>query len=148
MDIEIQKQLEELAQKRSTPFCYTDYIKCPTGVCPQCGSDDLMKITENDGPEYGTSWIYESILETELTPVNLDEAFEESIRECYPEQVTVGWMTLDAVSVMKEMDPISWSCACSEFESQEAGEGNIISVNNGSTYYWRHDVEALLQEAQ
>ena len=148
MDIEIQKQLEELAQKRSTPFCYTDYIKCPTGACPLCGSDDLMKITSDDGPEYGTSWIIESILKSELAPVNTDEAFEESIRECYPEQVTVGWMTLDAVSVMKEMDPISWSCACSEWESQEVDERNIISVDNGSTYYWLHDVEALLLAEQ
>ncbi len=70
MNDEIKKQLEELAIKRSTPFCYTDYIKCPSGRCPVCGSDDLMKITDFDGPEFGTAWIYESILETELTSVN------------------------------------------------------------------------------
>ena len=145
MNDEIKKQLEELAIKRSTPFCYTDYIKCPEGRCPVCGSDDLMKVTDSDGPEFGTSWIYESILESELTSVNIDEAFEESIRECYPENVTVGWMSLDAVSGMKEMDPISWSCALSEWESNEADEGNIISLDGGSTYYWRHNIEALLE---
>lgn len=148
MNIEIQKQLEELAIRRSTPFCYTDYIKCPTGRCHICGSDDLMKITAEDGPEFGTSWIYESILETELTPVNIEEAFEDSIRECYPENVTVGWMSLDAVSVMKEMDPISWRCALSEWESHEAVEGNIISLDGGTTYYSRHDVETLLEGAK
>lgn len=148
MNDEIQKRLEELAIQRSTPFWYTDYIKCPTGRCPVCGSDDLMRITADDGPEYGTAWIYESILESELTAINTDEAFEDSIREYYPENVTVGWMSLDAVSAMKEMDPISWSCALAEWESNETDEGNIISLDGGSIFYWRHDIETLLESAQ
>jgi hypothetical protein len=145
MSDEIQKQLEELACKRSTPFCYYDYIKCPSGRCTKCNSDDLMKITLDDGPEYGTSWIYEAILAAELAAVNVEEAFEDSVHECYPESVNVGWMTLDAVSIMKEMDPVSWNCACSEWEAQEAGDGTILSFDGGSTYYWRTDVENLLE---
>lgn len=56
------EKLTKLAYELSTPFCYSDYIKCPTGACSACGSDDLMRITENDGPEYGVEWIIESIL--------------------------------------------------------------------------------------
>jgi len=54
-------------------------------------------------------------------------------------------MTLDTVSVMKDQDPVSWSCAQSEWESQEADEGIIISFDNGSTYYRRDDVERLIE---
>jgi hypothetical protein len=146
MNTEINEQLTQLAMKRSTPFCYGCYKEALTGRCESCGSDDLMRLVQGDGCEYGTDWIIESILATELTPVNVEEAFEESVRECYPEQVTVGWMTLDTVSVMKEMDPISWRCACSEWDSQEADAGNIISLDGGSTYYWTHDVETFLKE--
>ena len=54
-------------------------------------------------------------------------------------------MTLDAVSVMKDQDPVSWSCAQSEWESQEADEGNIVTFDNGSTYYRLQEIENLLE---
>jgi len=145
MNTEIQEQLQKLALKRSLPFCYNDYIECPDGRCPKCGSDDNMRLLPGVACEYGTDWIIKSILEAELTPVDLDEEFEEYIRQCYPENSQVGWMTLDTVSVMKDQDPVSWSCAQSEWESQEADEGIIISFDNGSTYYRRDDVERLIE---
>jgi len=40
----------------------------------------------------------------------------------------VGWLELDTVTVLKDMDPVSWRCAQSEWESQEADEGNIVSL--------------------
>lgn len=39
---EIKKQLEELAIKKTTAFCYTCYKKAPSGFCNLCFSDDLM----------------------------------------------------------------------------------------------------------
>ena len=145
MNTEIKKQLQELAFKHSIPFCYSDYIECPTGTCPKCGSDDLMRLLPEVGCEYGTEWIVKSILETELTPVDLDEEFEESMRQCYPETTTIGFLKdYDTVSAMKELDPVGWSCAQSEWESQEADEGNIISFDNGSTYYRTSDIEDLI----
>jgi len=144
MNTEIKNQLHKLALKRSLPFCYSCYAKAPSGTCETCGSDDLMRVTEN-GCEFGTDWIIESILATELTPVDLDEEFEEYVRQCYPETVQIGWMNLDTVSVMKDQDPVSWSCAQSEWESQEADEGTIISFDNGSTNYRQDDIEGLLQ---
>lgn len=146
MNTELKLKLEELALIRSKTFCYTCYQECPTGVCNKCHSDDLMRVTEN-GCEYGLDWIIEEILQTELSAVNLSEAFEESVRSTIEsETVTVGWITLDAISVMKDQDPISWRCAQSEYESAEESEGNIISFDNGSTYYSTHDVEVLVED--
>lgn len=143
MNTEIQEKLEQLALKKSIPFCYQCYRQAPSGRCTTCGSDDLMRELPGVGCEYGTDWIIREIVTAELTPVDTDEAFEESIRQCYPETVQVLWIALDAVSVAKEMDRASWDLARSEWESQEADEGNLITFDNGSTYYWSHDVENL-----
>jgi hypothetical protein len=145
MKTEIQQKLEQLAYKRTTPFCYGCYIKAPTGVCPKCQSDDLMRELAGVGVEYGLDWIIKHILETELTPVNTEEAFEESVRQCYPEIVQVGWMNLDTVDIMKSQDPISWRIAQTEWESQEEEAEQIISLDNGSSYYRVHDIETLLE---
>ncbi|MBX3041514.1 MAG: hypothetical protein KF789_12475 [Bdellovibrionaceae bacterium] len=144
MKSEIQEKLEQLAYERTTPFCYGCYVKAPTGVCPQCHTDDLMRHLDGVGVEWGTFWVIKHILEEELTPINIEEEFEESVRQFYPEEVTVGWITLDAVSVMKDQDPTSWRIAQSEWESQEEEEGNIVSFDNGSTYYWSQDIKAIL----
>lgn len=146
MNTELQSKLEKLALIRSKPFCYTCYQECPSGVCNKCHSDDLMRVTEN-GCDYGLDRIINEILQEELSSVDLSEVFEESVRstlEC--ETVTIGWMTLNAITVMKNQDPISWKCAQSEYESYEESEGNIISFDNGSTYYWTHEVETLVED--
>jgi len=94
--------------------------------------------------EYGVDWVISEILRAELTTVDIEEAFEQSIRECYPEEVQVGWLNLDTVSVIKEMDPISWDCAVSEWRSQEESEGTIVSVDGSANYYRVTDIEELL----
>jgi len=146
MNTELKSQLEKIAFQKSRAFCYNCYIPAPAGRCPQCHSDDLMREIENVGVEYGLDWVIEHILKTELESANLDETFEESIRECYPETTKVGWCEFDTVTLLKNQDPISWRCALSEFESQEESEGNIISFDGGSTYFWTSDVELLCHE--
>lgn len=146
MDSEIQTKLTKLAFKRSSPFCYGCYKEAPIGRCNSCGSDDLMRILPGVGCEYGTDWVIRHILNDEIEAANLEEAFEESVRECYPEETKVGWMTFDTVTLMKEQDPISWRCALSEYESEEDSEGNIVSFDGGSTYYNLYDIEKLLDE--
>ena len=143
MKTEIQEKLEQLAYERTNPFCYGCYIKAPTGRCPKCHSDDLMRELQGVGVEYGVDWVIKHILETELTPVNTEAAFEESVRQCYPETVQVGWITLDSVDAMKSHDPISWKIARDEWETNEEECGTIISFDNGSTYYWISDLESL-----
>jgi len=75
----------------------------------------------------------------------MDTAFEDMIRECYPETTKVGWLELDTVSVLKDMDLVSWRCAQADWESQEADECNIISFDNGSTYYRITDIENIFE---
>lgn len=144
MNSEIKERLDKLAFKKSFPFCYSCYRRAAaTGRCEICGTDDLMRETEN-GVEYGTEHVIEEILDAELTPVNLEEEFEESVRQCYPETTKVAWMEFDTATLAKEMDPVSWRCALVEYESQEECEGNIISFDGGSTYYRCQEIEDLL----
>ena len=145
-EIEIDQRLKALAHKRSIPFCYGCYQEASTGVCPSCFSDDLMRLVKGVGVEYGTDWVIKEILKKELTPVNVKELFEEAIREGYPKTVQVGWMELDTVSVMKEMDPICWEMAQSDWVAQEIDEENIISFDDDLTYYYFRDVEALCDQ--
>lgn len=146
MKNEIQQKLEQIALNRSIPFCYGCYKEAPTGCCEPCGSDDLMRLLPGVGCEYGTHWIIKHILETELEAADLEEAFEESIRQCYPEETKVGWMTFDTVTLMKENDPVGWRCALSEYESEEECEGNILSFDNGSTYFSIHSLEDFIEQ--
>lgn len=76
--------------------------------------------------------------------MDVDEVFEESIRGCYPETTQVGWMELDTVQIMKELDPISWNVAQSDWISSEESEGQITTFDNGSTYYATREVQAYL----
>jgi hypothetical protein len=143
MDSEILKALESLAIASTKPFCYGCYKEAPNGRCLTCGSDDLMRLMEGVGCEYGVDWVIKHILEENLEPANLEESFEQAIRDSYPETTKVGWMEFDTVTLMKEQDPVSLRCALSEYESNEESEGNIISLDNGSTYHWSQEVEGL-----
>ena len=144
MHSEILKQLTNLAYEKTIPFCYGCYSEAPAGCCTSCGSDDLMRLLPGSGCEYGTEWVVREILREKLEPVDLEKAFEESIRDCYPETTKVGWMDLDTIDTMKNSDPIWWRCAITEWESNEEAEGNIISFDGGAAYYWIFDVQNLV----
>ncbi len=146
MKNEIQQKLEQIALNRSIPFCYGCYKEAITERCESCGSDDLMRSLPEVGCEYGTGWIIKHILETEVEAVNLEEAFEDFVRECYPEETKVGWMAFDTVTLMKENDPVSWRCAQSEYESQEESEGNIICFDGDSIYYSVQSLEDFIEQ--
>ena len=145
MNTEIIKNLEKIALNKTIPFCYECYKEAPTGRCNSCGSDDLMRLLRGEGCEFGLLWVIESLLLEALEPVDIKSAFQDSVTECHPETTTVGWMTLDTISILKEMDPVSWDIARSEWESAEEADGNIISFDHGSTYYWRSEVESFIE---
>lgn len=144
MNHEPHHQLTKLAFQRSKPFCYPCYKEAPTGCCQTCLSDDLMRLVDGVGCEYGTDWVIDHILATELTPVDLSEAFEQFVADCYPATTKVGWCEFDTVTLLKEQDPVSWGCAQSDWESQEAENGALVSFDHGSNYYSLSDVENLL----
>lgn len=146
MKSEIQQKLETLAFNRTTPFCYGCYIQAPKGICPECHSDDLMRHLDGVGVEWGTSWVIKHILQEELTAIDTDEIFEESIRQCYPEETSVGWMKFDTVELMKSQDPISWRIARDEYIDSLEQDEEIVSFDGGQTYYWIHNFEDLLYQ--
>ena len=139
--MELQERLRNLAFKKTIPFCYGCYKEATTGRCNSCGSDDLMRLLPGNGVEWGHDWVVKNLIEENLSPINVGDEFEESVRSCYPETVTVGWMELDAVTVMKEVDPVSWDLAQSEWVSNEEGDGLMMTFDGGSTYYRTSEVE-------
>jgi hypothetical protein len=143
---EIETRLEKLAYKRTIPFCYGCYQRAPSGRCELCFSDDLMRELAGDGVEYGVDWVIRSLLSSDLTPVDAEEAFEQSIADCYSETTKIGWLEYDTITAIKELDPVSWRCALSEWQCNEEDSGQIFSADGGSTYYWTHDVERYLDE--
>lgn len=145
MKTEIQEKLEQLAFDRTTPFCYGCFVKAYKGVCPHCHSDDLMRLLEGVGCEWGIDWVIKHILQEELTAVDTEEVFEDSIRGNYPEETVVGWLKLDTVEILKTQDPISWRIARDEYLDSLEQDEELISFDGGSNYYWKHDLESLLE---
>jgi hypothetical protein len=101
-----------------------------------------MRELAGQGVEWGVDWVIRSLLRDNLTPANTEEAFEESVSQCYPETITVGWLELDTVSVLKEMDPVAWDLAESEWIDSELSDGNLTTFDKGSNYYWSHEIES------
>jgi hypothetical protein len=143
MKTEIQEKLEAIALKRTVPFCSSDYIECPTGRCPKCFSDDLMKMHPGHGLDWGLESAIREIVSEELTSINTDEIFEALIRDVYEESTTIGFITYDTASAIKELDPIAWDCAKSEHIDSLESDELIMSFDGGCTYYWISDLEAL-----
>ena len=142
----IYKRLTALAFQESIPFCYSCYIKAPTSRCNNCGTDDLMRLLEGIGCEWGTEWVVDEILKEHLEPVNQTEAFEDMIEGCYPTETKVGWLELNTADILKTMDEVAWNMAKDEYISGLEEDEEVIIFDNGSIYYWAHDIESLIEE--
>ena len=140
---EILEKLEKLAYEKSKPFCLGCYKEAPTNRCQSCGSDDLARLLPGCGIDWSVDFIIEEIVREHCTPIDMNKAFEDSMRECYDETTTVGWMKLDTVTVMMEQDPICWRIAQGEWEDSQVEDEQIITFD-GSTYYSISDVEGML----
>ncbi len=143
---EIKDSLEKIAYKHSIPFCYQCYVEVPTGTCSRCLSDDNMRLIRGVGVDYGTDWVLKHLISENVPSVNITETFEQSIRGCYEETVKIGWIEYDVVSAIKELDPISFELAESEFIDNEVSEGNLVTFDCGNTYIWLHDLESFIKE--
>lgn len=131
---EIKEKLTKLALKRTTPFCYSCYEKCPLGTCKHCGSDDLMRHLEGVGVEYGTDWVIESILEEELKEADLSDSFEKMIEECYGDEIQIGFIRTDIITAMKMLDPITWEMTRAEYIDLICEESELMNFAN-KTYF-------------
>jgi hypothetical protein len=141
MKDEIIQRLEAIAYKVTIPFCYSCYLNAPTGRCVSCYSDDLMRLMPGVGCEYGIDWVIRELVR-EIEPVNADERLEESVRQCYPEKTKIGWLEYDTASAIKELDPVSWDLAKSDWLETEESDDNLMSFNHGSTF---HDVSRVME---
>ncbi len=68
------------------------------------------------------------------------------MKSCYPETTQVAWASFDTISILKEMDPIAWELARSEWTSTEEADGHLISFDKGSTYFQTNEIENYLQK--
>lgn len=141
MKDEIIQRLETIAFKVTKPFCYSCYETAPTGRCSACGSDDLMRLMPGVGCEWGTDWVIRELVR-EIETVDTDELFEDFMSDCYSGTTKIGWLEYDTVSAIKELDPISWDLAKSEWLDQEESEDILMSFNHGSQF---HDVSRVLE---
>ena len=142
----IKNELQKIAYQKTIPFCYSCYKEAPTGKCKSCHSDDLMRLLPEYGCEYGTEWVVENLLEENLETVDITESFEQMIEDCYGETTKVGFLDLLTVEVMKDQDPIAWDIAKSEYMNGLAQDEQVITFDNGSNYYWLHDLETYIEE--
>ena len=145
---ELQKRLEAVAWKMSKPFCYGCYKEAPSGRCLACGSDDLMRLVDGVGVEYGIGWVLKHLVEENVEAADTSAAFEESVSQCYPEEVKIGWLTFDTVSALKDLDPVAWEMSEGEWIDQEVTEGNLVTFDNGATHFWKHDLERYAEETE
>ena len=142
------KRLNNIAWKKSKPFCYGCYKEAPTGTCKFCHSDDLMRLIPGVGCEWGIDWCIKHFVEENVEAIDTATAFEDSVSECYPEEVKIGWITYDVARAIKELDPVSWRMAESEWVDQQVEDQSLITLDNGGTHYWVHEVEQYLDQAE
>lgn len=105
-----------------------------------------MRLVSGVGVDWNCDWLIEHLLKENLSAVDLDEGFENFMGEVYPEPTVAGFMRFNTAQLMKEMDPIAWNCALSDWQSQEESDEQIMCFDNGSTFYRREDVEAFIHE--
>ena len=63
------------------------------------------------------------------------------IESCYSTETKVGWLELSTADILKTMDEV----AKDEYISSLAEDEEVMSFDNGSTYYWTHDIENLIE---
>ena len=135
--------LEKIAYQKSKPFCYSCYKEVESKYCADCGSDDSMRLIRGYGAEYGIEWVFEHLIAENCAPVDPDFA-EDSLRECYGDTVKVGWIEVDPIEAIKELDPISYRIAIDEYVDGFRNDGEIVEV--GSEDYWKDDILKFIED--
>ena len=143
---ELKTNLEKLALQKSVRFCYTCYKDAPANFCETCHSDDLMLRSCGDGGfEWGTAHVIDELIEEHLEPIDGEEHFEEAMRDCYRDEVKVGWLTLNPIDVIKNSRPTDWRIALNEYIDSLEEDGQVVSFGTSCRYYWTHDVKQFVE---
>ena len=65
------------------------------------------------------------------------------IDECYPEEVKIGFIKVSTSNAIKELDPIAWRIAKSDYVSRLEEDASLLEF--GGYYYWFYEVEELIK---
>lgn len=142
----LNKRLNNLAFKKTYPFCYGCYKRVvQSKECPSCGSDDLMRELVGVGVEYGTDWVIKQLVSENVKEFECKSSYEEFLREIYGENVVIGSFTFDTVDVIKKMDEIAYRCGISDYIADLESDGKIVSFDNGATYFSTAEIEDYLE---
>ncbi len=76
---------------------------------------------------------------SECKAINLEARYEESLRELYGD-VNVCGMEMDAVRVLKEMDPTAYRCGMNDYEDSE----DFVEIDG--EYYESDEVDEARDE--
>lgn len=76
---------------------------------------------------------------SECKAINIEERYEETLRELYGD-VNVCGMEMDAVRVLKEMDPTAYRCGVNDWEDSEG----FVEIEGD--YYESGDVDEARDE--
>lgn len=142
----LHEKLEKLAFKKSKPFCYNCYYVVQPNekghaVCSTCFSDDLMRLVEGVGCEYGLDWVIEHLIEEHLIPTDVDEYYDEWMAEIYSSTVKICGVEFDQSWAFKELDPIAYDLGKSEMISFNLGDEIWVEISG--EYYNAAEVETF-----
>ena len=68
------------------------------------------------------------------------------IEDCCSEEIKVGWLNLNTADILKTMDEVSWEMAKDEYIAGLEDDEEIMSFDNGKTYFAASDIEQLLED--
>jgi hypothetical protein len=140
---EIHARLEQAAFAVTDNFCYGCYKVVKADHCPDCGSDDFMRHLSGVGVEYGTDWVIEHLIQTNCSPVDGDEMYEELLDECWPE-VTIGCGTYSPSQILKNCDEVAFELGVKENLDNLAEDGVLYEVDGD--YYRIDDIDQMLSD--
>ena len=92
-----------------------------------------MRFMNQVGCDWGVDWVIKELV-SEIEVVDADARYESSIEDYYSETTQVGWLKVNPVSTIKDLDPISWRLAVSEFIDAEESEDLVISFDYRGTW--------------
>lgn len=139
-----EERLNELALKKSNPFCYSCYKEVKKEKCDGCGSDDLMREVKGVGVEYGVDWIIKHLLNSNLNPVDEEEFFDNFLEDSYGCDFSIGPWSFPVVDTIKTMDHILYKNELSNYISSLEEDGIVVSFDYGENYYHVDELDSYL----
>lgn len=138
---ELYEKLVKVSYLITKPFCYHCYNIVTTSHCPNCHTDDFMRHLEGEGVEYGVEWVIDHILDNHFSIVNDQESYDLWLEEIYPDPVMICGYEMDPIRILKEMDPVTYRCGKSDYESFLADDpDNYFSIDD-TNYYSAWEIE-------